>query len=90
MNSTSLIGTRVTILAVLASIMTLGALGLAALLHFEDAGRWAALVPAALCLVVAVGIAKLRALQTAQMSFTTAFNNISHGLCMFVPVGSFC
>jgi len=84
----SLIRTRVAVSALLASTVAAAAVGVVVLAHFDDRAQLAALVPAALGLVVALtGLVEFRALRMAQQSFTTALNNISHGLCMFDTAG---
>src|SRR5262245_5699265 len=84
----SLIRTRVAASALLASVAVVAALGIAVLSHFNDTTYLVALVPAVLGFIVAlVGIAELRSMRTQQKSFTTALDNISHGLCMFDAAG---
>src|SRR6476620_1699466 len=82
------IRSRVTLFVVPALIVALGALGVAAMLRIDDASYWFVQMAAALCAVVAVvGVAEIRALRTAKESLSTAFDNISHGLCMFDAAG---
>ncbi len=84
----SLFRNRVTLCAILALILLLAMFGVGALFSFDKAAQWAAFVPAALCVIVAVvGVVELRALRATQQSFATAVNNISHGLCMFDSAG---
>jgi diguanylate cyclase (GGDEF)-like protein/PAS domain S-box-containing protein len=76
------------VLALLAPIAALAVTAIAYLAPMEVGLQRAAWVVSALCiLVAAVMIAQIRTLRSAHLSLTTAFNNISHGLCMFDGAG---
>jgi diguanylate cyclase (GGDEF)-like protein/PAS domain S-box-containing protein len=76
------------VLALSASLAALTAIA-AASIAAADVGVQAVVVPlSVLCLfITAVVVAEIRTLRATQLSLTTAFNNISQGLCMFDGAG---